>query len=83
MSLRSRALLSAEDLDGAVEAFEEATKIVTATPRIWIRSAYTTAELLIGRNNSHANVILQYAVKLMPTIVPRTLNQSNLYYNIS
>lgn len=74
---------SQSDLDRAIELNEEALAITTAPPVFKIRAADWASTMLIGRDWDRANRALQAAVKLLPSVSPRTLSQTDRQHSIS
>lgn len=74
---------SESDLDRAIELNEEALAISAAAPVFRIRAADWASSMLIGRDWHRANKALQEAVKLLPSMSPRTLSQTDRQHSIS
>ena len=75
---------SIDDLDRATRTMEEAFAANTAPPSIRLEAAQSCSELLIGQKAyNRASPILKRAVRLLPTISPRTLKAIDQQHNIS
>ena len=75
---------SMDDLDRAITTKEQAVATDVASPSIRLRAAQSCSDLLIKQGGyDRAKPILQTAVRLLPTVSPRVLRNSDRQYNIS
>jgi len=75
---------SMDDLDRAITTMEQAVAIDTAPPSIRLKAARSCSDILVSQNGyNRAKAILKTAVKLLPTLSPRTLKHGDRQYNIS
>jgi CHAT domain-containing protein len=73
-----------DDLDRAISTKEMAFFTDTAPPSIRIRAASSCSNLLFSQGRyKQAKPILEAAVRLLPTISPRTLKRRDQQFNIS
>lgn len=81
--LRFNKTQAAEDLSFAIEATEKAVNSETSPPSMRVQAAKLASKMLIGRDWDRVKGILQTAVRILPTVSARTLNDVDKQYNIA
>ena len=71
------------DFERAVWEREQASAMDASPPIVRLMAAEAASRLLIDRDRPRAKVFLENAVKLLPLLSPRTLQQSDQQYNVS
>jgi len=74
---------SIDDLNSAVNAYNESVGLRQSPPNIRILSAVRGANLIYSQNPQSCSRLLTTAVELLPTTSPRTLHRNDQQFKLS